>query len=203
MPDNSDFACIICHNIVRDCRSTSCCSALLCGDCVDRNDLDICPSCRRADVQFPRNGALQRLANDLDVRCEICNQTYKHVEDHENWCPGVRITCHFAILGCEWEGQRKFLEPHLKDTHSPSCLAPGCDGVLDKIHPRDGAWCDVCQQSVSRELIALGCGKCNYLECPGCFLHRPIKSLAADCSIGMRLDVMDASAEEDLSEGNK
>ena len=166
---------------------------------MEKNEIDICPSCRRADVQFTRNVALQRMANDLDVQCKSCNQAYKHVESHGDWCPSAKVKCLLSILGCGWEGQRKFLEAHLKEKHAPSCPLKGCGAALEKVHVGDGSFCDVCQQSIATALVGVICNKCDYVECPGCFVHRPIKSLASGCSIGKRLDVMDASAEEETA----
>eukprot|EP00563_Minutocellus_polymorphus_P018767 CAMPEP_0197715542 /NCGR_PEP_ID=MMETSP1434-20131217/684_1 /TAXON_ID=265543 /ORGANISM="Minutocellus polymorphus, Strain CCMP3303" /LENGTH=207 /DNA_ID=CAMNT_0043299675 /DNA_START=40 /DNA_END=663 /DNA_ORIENTATION=+ len=199
MPDNTDFACIICHEIVRDCRSTSCCSALLCGQCVEGRELDICPSCRRTDVQFPRNVALQRLANDLDVECNLCRQSYKHADAHGNWCPSQKMRCHFSFLGCSWTDKRKFHEAHLQESHLPKCPNESCGGALLSLgRPKQtDAFCDGCQQSVMKNLNAMICSNCDYLECPGCFINRPIKSCAPGCSIGRRVDVMDAEEEVD------
>ena len=205
MPNNTDFACIICHEIVRDCRSTSCCSALLCGECASKGEIDICPSCRRTDVRFPRNVALQRLANDLDVECELCRQSYKHADVHGNWCPSQKIKCHFEFLGCDWHDKRKFHEAHLKEVHSPRCQADGCGGTLELGRPKQtDSFCEGCQQSVPKNLNAMICANCDYVECPGCFINRPIKAFASGCAIGRRLDKMEAEEEiEEDAEGVK
>ena len=51
-----------------------------------------------------------------------------------------------------------------------------------------------------KNLNAMICSNCDYLECPGCFISRPIKNFAPGCSIGRRVDsvdVMDAEQEVD------
>jgi len=203
MPDNTNFACIICHEIVRDCRSTSCCSALLCGQCVEGHEMSICPSpsCRRPDVQFARRPDLQRLANDLDVECSLCRQSYKHADVHGNWCPSQKIRCHFAFLGCSWTDKRKFHEAHLQESHGPRC--PSCHEALELGRPKQtDAFCDGCQQSIMKNLNAMICSNCDYLECPGCFISRPIKNFAPGCSIGRRVDSIDVmDAEQEVDEG--
>ena len=108
------FMCIICHNIVRDCRNADCCGALFCGECVDTNEMINCPNCRKEDVTFTRHVPMQRLADDLDVQCDGCGQTYRHCSDHMSWCP-------FQTIKCEWEGRRQLLESHIKEKHTPRC----------------------------------------------------------------------------------
>jgi len=140
--------------------------------------------------------ALQRLANDLEVECSLCRQSYKHADVHGNWCPSQTIRCHFAFLGCTWNDKRKFHEAHLKERHSPKCPTEGCGGTLELGRPKQAdAFCDGCQQSVIKNLNAMICSSCDYTECPGCFINRPVKTFAPGCSIGRRLDIMDAEEE--------
>jgi len=186
---------------------SSCCSALLCGQCVSKGEFDICPSasCHRADVRFQRNATLQRLADDLDIECKLCRQFYKHADDHGSWCPAQKIKCHFSFLGCKFNGQRKRHEAHLKEMHSPKCPSEDCGGTLELGRPKQAdSFCEGCQQSVPKNLNAMICSRCDYIECPGCFTNQPIKSFASGCSIGRRLDQMEDEAEIEVgSEGGK
>ena len=177
---SDNFMCIICHNIVRDCRNADCCGALFCGECVDKNDMIDCPNCRKEDVSFSRNVPMQRLADDLDVECNGCSQTYKHCSDHLSWCPFQKIKCPFDFLACEWEGRRKLLESHIKEKHIPRC--PKGSQMKKCIVDDDGWYCDVCGQDTPEGLGVMLSEAENseglrHVECVGCFSHRPISCL--------------------------
>lgn len=188
MPGNRDFECIICHSVVRDCRTTACCGALFCGPCVEDNDLSDCPNCRKSDVSFVRNPAIQRLANDLDIQCEQCQHSYKQSVNHDSWCPEGMATCHFAFLGCDWEGRRKTIESHYQEHHSPQCPKGGHVMVKSVVNDDNDdnhyCECDICGQSIVKGLAFYFCKECDYHECVGCFSHRPVRSLARYCLQG-------------------
>lgn len=67
MPNQEDFVCVICHEVVRDCQTANCCNALFCGGCVIQVLTEKCPNCRRASFRCTENVALQRLADNLDL----------------------------------------------------------------------------------------------------------------------------------------
>ena len=175
-----NFECIVCHEIVRDCRTSSCCSALLCGECVDKNNITACPNCRVEGVQFPKAIAVQRLANALVLECEGCGLTHRHEEGHVSWCPQGYAKCHYDFLGCKWQDRRRLLQAHLAERHTPRCPL---NHPLIKVAIRSRL-CDICEQSIADSQITMRCVECDYDECPGCFLHRPIRSLGRECSLG-------------------
>ena len=108
MAQNRDFECLICHSLVRDCRTSSCaCAALLCGVWVTENDISTCPLCHTVDVQFTRNLPMQRIADDLNVRCGECDQTHKHSDNHATWGPKVLVECHFKLLDASGSAEGK------------------------------------------------------------------------------------------------
>lgn len=183
-----NFECIVCQEIVRDCRTTSCCSALLCGECVDKNHITDCPNCRKAGVEFPKSVAVQRLANALVLECQGCGLTHKHEDNHSSWCPQGYTKCHYEFLGCTWQDRRRLLQAHLAEKHVPRCSARH-PLVKAEVHTR---LCDICQQTITGGMVAMQCLECDYDECPGCFLHRPIRSLGRECRLGR-----DIEADED------
>ena len=132
---------------------------------------------------FTRNVPMQRLADDLDVQCDGCGQTYKHCSDHMSWCPFQTIKCPFDFLACEWEGRRKLLESHIKEKHTPRCpkgyrlekyISSGSSG-------EEVCYCDVCGQDIPEGFLGMSSAARNsegyYVECVGCFSHRPISCL--------------------------
>jgi len=146
-----------------------------------------CPQCRSDTFSFRENKPMQRLANDLGITCDDCSMIYKHGENHESSCSEKDIDCFLEFLGCKWRGCRRSLDAHLAEIHSPKCpnghlLVKG-KNTLDQCY-----FCDICGQTVVVGGFVFACEKCDYDECPGCFSHRPMKSLAPETTVGRYVD---------------
>jgi len=193
MPGKEDFQCLICHDVVSDCRSTSCCGALTCGSCVEGQTMKSCPQCRSVTFSFRANQPMQRLANELDITCDDCSLIYKHSDKHDGWCPAKEVQCFFVYLGCEWKGPRKSHEEHLAGNHTLKC--PNGHDLSKEVtsNPAEHWICSVCQQRIVQGGIAFVCRRCDYSECPGCFCNRPVRHFAPNCNVGKDVESSDDS----------
>lgn len=193
MPSADDFQCLICHEVVRDCRSSSCCGALFCKECVDGNDIVDCPQCRKSDTSFCENKPMQRLVDDLDITCKDCKLVYKHKDNHGRLCPQKEENCFFEFLGCGWNGPRNQLREHLSKKHYPTCRKG--HGLVRT--PCRNRRCDICDQTIVVGGFAFRCVECDYDECPGCFGHRPIRTLSQHSSVGRHVEEIGSGSDRE------
>lgn len=79
-----------------------------------------CPHCRSFFTlqSIVRDVALRKEISDCmaTVTCPFkgCGAELRigHIKAHEATCPYMRVRCRFANWGCDWIGQRKFVEDH-------------------------------------------------------------------------------------------
>ena len=114
------------------------------------------------------------------IKCDNCKQSYKRGSDHDLWCPSREIKCPHHSLACEWEGNRKLLESHIKEKHTPR----DPEGrPMTKIIVISGGWyCDNCQQETPKHSLVMASEEPNpdiilHVECMICFSHRPISCI--------------------------
>ena len=109
-----DQKCSICHLVVRDAHQVTCCGKLLCECCLTkcRNGLGKCPMCRgRGDID---NTSFQDTKSDHEIK-------------------SLRVYCSYKDAGCEWIGELRGVEEHMKDCNYQTVECPDCKNTMLKL----------------------------------------------------------------------
>ena len=107
------FICEICHGVLKECLTTSCCLHSFCDSCLQqaRGFKNSCPSCRADHFQTTEDKKTDRLVGSLKVRCR------------------------FSVRGCEWQGELSEVEKSHIERNCPFALVKcplGCDGKVER-----------------------------------------------------------------------
>ena len=107
------FICGICHGVLRECLTTSCCLHSFCDSCLQRarGFKDSCPSCRADHFKTTEDRKTDRLVGSLKVRCR------------------------FSARGCDWQGELSEVEKSHIERNCPFALMKcslGCDGKVER-----------------------------------------------------------------------
>ena len=107
------FVCEICHGVLKECLTTSCCLHSFCTSCLERarGFKDSCPSCRAEHFDTTKDRKTDRLVGSL------------------------KVSCRFSAKGCEWQGELSEVEESHIKRNCPYALVRcplGCDGKVER-----------------------------------------------------------------------
>ena len=138
------FICGICHGVLRECLTTSCCLHSFCDSCLQRarRFKDSCPSCRTDHFKTSEDRKTDRLVGSLKVRCrfsargcdwrgELSEVEKSHIERN---CPFALVRC---SLGCDGKVERKDVDTHRADEcpkRLVTCPQCGLKSAWDELH---------------------------------------------------------------------
>ena len=108
-----DFECNICTKVLRDPRLTDCCGQHYCDSCLTKwlETQKTCPHCRKEKFQNMINKAKNREVKELRIRCTN------------------------SMKGCNWVGELRALDNHLKSDKGCGYMIVKCSnrGMADKL----------------------------------------------------------------------
>ena len=106
------FQCSICTKVLRDARLTECCGQHFCDSCLTNwlKRQKTCPHCRKLRFQSMINKEKIREINDLRIRCTNREK------------------------GCDWVGEMRLLEDHLKSDKGCGYVIIECMYIPDKAY---------------------------------------------------------------------
>ena len=164
------FICGICHGVLKECLTTTCCLHSFCNSCLQRarGFKDSCPSCRADHFKTTEDRKTDRLVGSLKVRCRFSARGCKwqgelsEVEDShiKRNCPYTLVMC---PLGCDGRVERKDMDAHSANEcpkRPVTCSHCGHKSTCDKLlseHLDDKGQCPL--ESLSCEFQDFGCSE--------------------------------------------
>lgn len=118
---SEDLFCPICHSVLIQPVTTSCCQNMFCKKCISvtQNKEKNCPLCDvKGFTVYPPPKCVTNQINSLKVKCQICKMDFElyNFQVHLKICKNEHSkSCEGESLGCKFRGNEKPLKEHEKN----------------------------------------------------------------------------------------